>query len=246
MEEKYEEKPSPQLDPQVSRVCGAAALERKHSSGDLQSRLKTRKILGVGETDNGDVHRSKISQVLGHNEHLFVKFPRCYWLWHLSMAVIFTAAGLTHVFTPMAQSDRSSKGEKGLSSLHMMTSFYGSVLLGFAFLLWSFFGTTDKSLARGLMSAIVISQVAQLFALLSFAYQNNTWDSKTHSDILIHSFLLFGSGYFFWAIGSSRAGLRKSLSNKDLREKQPTPDEQYHSPSSPTARLVAEAAKKLE
>ncbi|GFY74447.1 hypothetical protein TNIN_90371, partial [Trichonephila inaurata madagascariensis] len=32
---------------------------KKHSSGDLQSRLKTRKILGVGETDNGDVHRSK-------------------------------------------------------------------------------------------------------------------------------------------------------------------------------------------
>lgn len=34
---------------------------RKHSSGDLQSRLKTRKILGVGETDNGDIHRSKVS-----------------------------------------------------------------------------------------------------------------------------------------------------------------------------------------
>ncbi|GBN82889.1 hypothetical protein AVEN_139953-1, partial [Araneus ventricosus] len=32
---------------------------RKHSSGDLHSRLKTRKILGVGETDNGDIHRSK-------------------------------------------------------------------------------------------------------------------------------------------------------------------------------------------
>ncbi|KAH3857725.1 hypothetical protein DPMN_100338, partial [Dreissena polymorpha] len=31
----------------------------KHSSGDLHSRLKTRKLLGVGETDDGDVHRSK-------------------------------------------------------------------------------------------------------------------------------------------------------------------------------------------
>ena len=33
---------------------------RKHSSGDLHSRLKTRKVLGVGATDNGDVHRSKV------------------------------------------------------------------------------------------------------------------------------------------------------------------------------------------
>ena len=35
---------------------------RKHSSGDLHSRLKTRKILGVGETDNGDIHRSKVTK----------------------------------------------------------------------------------------------------------------------------------------------------------------------------------------
>lgn len=246
MEEKNLEKSPLQNDPQVSRVCGAAALERKHSSGDLQSRLKTRKILGVGETDNGDVHRSKISQVLGHNEHLFVKFPRCYWIWHLAMAILFTAAGLTHVLTPMAQADRISKNEKSLSSLHMMTSFYGSVLLGFAFLLWSFFGTTDKSLARGLMSAIVISQIAQLFALMNFAYQNNTWDSKTNSDIFIHSILLFGSAYYFWAIGSSTAGLRKSLSNKDLREKQPTPEDQHHSPSSQNPLKTMLDVKKTE
>lgn len=33
------------------------------SSGDLHSRLKTRKLLGVGETDDGDVHRSKVSNL---------------------------------------------------------------------------------------------------------------------------------------------------------------------------------------
>ena len=40
---------------------------RKHSSGDLHSRLKTRKLLGVGETDDGDVHRSKV-KVQGHDQ----------------------------------------------------------------------------------------------------------------------------------------------------------------------------------
>ncbi|KRZ15322.1 Tumor protein p53-inducible protein 11, partial [Trichinella zimbabwensis] len=39
----------------------------KESLRDLQSRLKTRKVLGVGEIRNeGDVYRSKISQVLGY------------------------------------------------------------------------------------------------------------------------------------------------------------------------------------
>ncbi|RXM97504.1 Tumor protein p53-inducible protein 11 [Acipenser ruthenus] len=42
-------------------------LMKKHSQSDLVSRLKTRKILGVGgEDDDGEVHRSKISQVLGN------------------------------------------------------------------------------------------------------------------------------------------------------------------------------------
>lgn len=37
-------------------------LMKKHSQSDLVSRLKTRKILGVGgEDDDGEVHRSKVS-----------------------------------------------------------------------------------------------------------------------------------------------------------------------------------------
>ncbi|XP_067945520.1 uncharacterized protein [Watersipora subatra] len=44
-------------------------LQKKPSSADLQSRLKSRKLLGVGVTDDGlDIHRSKVSQILGHNE----------------------------------------------------------------------------------------------------------------------------------------------------------------------------------
>lgn len=40
---------------------------RKQSSGDLQSRLKSRKILGVGATDDGlDIHRSKVSNGASH------------------------------------------------------------------------------------------------------------------------------------------------------------------------------------
>ncbi|GBN91410.1 hypothetical protein AVEN_33984-1 [Araneus ventricosus] len=71
---------------------------------------------------------SQISQVLGHNEHLFVKLPRCYWLWHLGMAVVFTVAGVTHIFTPYTKPDSSSEKETS-QPLQMMASLYGSVLL---------------------------------------------------------------------------------------------------------------------
>ena len=38
-------------------------VSRKQSASDLQSRLKTRKLLGVGElTNNGDIYRSKVGQ----------------------------------------------------------------------------------------------------------------------------------------------------------------------------------------
>lgn len=45
---------------QQSSECDVA---RKQSASDLQSRLKTRKLLGVGELvgDNGDIYRSKVS-----------------------------------------------------------------------------------------------------------------------------------------------------------------------------------------
>ncbi|CAG0918628.1 unnamed protein product [Notodromas monacha] len=78
------------------RLC----LFRKHSSGDLHSRLKTRKLLGVGETDDGEIHRSKISQLLGHNEHLFLKFPRGFWPATQAQVAAIFVQGLLFVFIP--------------------------------------------------------------------------------------------------------------------------------------------------
>ncbi|XP_015911749.1 tumor protein p53-inducible protein 11 isoform X2 [Parasteatoda tepidariorum] len=190
---------------------------RKHSSGDLQSRLKTRKILGVGETDNGDVHRSKISQVLGHNEHLFVRFPRCYWWWHFLIAAIFTANGLHKCFLFLIESEEHSSKEYVTEAMH--------IILGFSLLLWRLLGTTDKSLARALMLSVVVSQLAQFYNFIRCLYQNR-WDDEKNLNMYLSPFLLLGCAYFFWAMGSSRAGLRRSLSNKDLRDRQPTPEDQ--------------------
>ncbi|KAI8783403.1 tumor protein p53-inducible protein 11 isoform X2, partial [Biomphalaria glabrata] len=69
-------------------------LLRKHSSGDLHSRLKTRKLLGVGETDDGDIHRSKLSQILGHSDQLYIRLPYGLRIWQLLIAIMFTFYGL--------------------------------------------------------------------------------------------------------------------------------------------------------
>ena len=53
-------------------MFAASRCFRKHSSGDLHSRLKTRKLLGVGETDDGDVHRSKVSSRSRFNAYVCI------------------------------------------------------------------------------------------------------------------------------------------------------------------------------
>ena len=49
---------------------------RKDSCADLQSRLKIRKVLGVGDTA-----RSKISQLLGQSDDLIFRLPPKISLW---------------------------------------------------------------------------------------------------------------------------------------------------------------------
>jgi hypothetical protein len=63
---------------------------RKSSCGDLQSRLKVRKMLGVGDT-TGSVGSagSKISQILGHSDNLIFQLPPTLAAWLLLTAALF-------------------------------------------------------------------------------------------------------------------------------------------------------------
>ena len=60
-------------------------LFRKSSCSDLQSRLKVRKMLGVGDTAG-----SKISQILGHSDHLIFQLPPKLTIWLLLSTVLFS------------------------------------------------------------------------------------------------------------------------------------------------------------
>ncbi|CAL4058646.1 unnamed protein product, partial [Meganyctiphanes norvegica] len=128
---------------------------RKHSSGDLHSRLKTRKILGVGETDNGDIHRSKISQVLGHNEHLYVKLPKGFWTWHMGVGAAVTLEAALLLLTPTVApllGLAPPLPAQETSTVH--TRMAGAALAGLGVFIWSVLGTSDKHFARSMLLSV--------------------------------------------------------------------------------------------
>ncbi|KAI2559546.1 TP53I11 isoform 20, partial [Pan troglodytes] len=76
-------------------------LMKKHSQTDLVSRLKTRKILGVGgEDDDGEVHRSKISQVLGNEIKFTIREPLGLRVWQFVSAVLFSGIAIMALAFP--------------------------------------------------------------------------------------------------------------------------------------------------
>ncbi|GFY70557.1 tumor protein p53-inducible protein 11 [Trichonephila inaurata madagascariensis] len=214
--EDAKDKPIKPLSAIAHRMFHPPKLERKHSSGDLHSRLKTRKILGVGETDNGDIHRSKISQLLGHNEHLYVKFPRGYWIWHLSMALIFTLLGLNNLFFPDNSYDVPRRDET-VPREDLACRFYGCVSLALAFLLWSFWGTMDKGVVRTLLLATALCHGLQILALATSQWGSLlNWRMMMY--LLVRSVLVLPNAYFYRNIGFCGLRMRKSTSFNNLRD----------------------------
>lgn len=197
-----------------------AANYRKHSSGDLHSRLKTRKILGVGETDNGDIHRSKISQLLGHNEHLYVKFPRGYYTWHITMTLIFGFLGFINLFYPDYSFDIPKWENEATKLSHqsdLACRFYGCASLSIAFIFASFWGTMDKGIVRNLLLAGAVCHSLQVLALISSQW-GFLLNWRTLLYLLVRIVLIFPNVYFYRNIGLCGLRMRKSTSFNNLRD----------------------------
>ncbi|KAI4880912.1 hypothetical protein NFI96_029786 [Prochilodus magdalenae] len=116
-------------------------LMKKHSQTDLVSRLKTRKVLGVGgEDDDGEVHRSKISQVLGNEIKFSVREPVGLRLWILVSAVLFTATALMALVFPNLLYEIIFE----LTTTRISVRLYGGALLSISLILWNGLYTVEK------------------------------------------------------------------------------------------------------
>uniref|UniRef100_A0A3P8P4A6 Tumor protein p53-inducible protein 11 n=1 Tax=Astatotilapia calliptera TaxID=8154 RepID=A0A3P8P4A6_ASTCA len=120
-----------------------APLMKKHSQTDLISRLKSRKILGVGgEDDDGEVHRSKISQMLGNEMKFAVREPFGLRVWILISAVGFTAMALMALVFPNQLYEVVFEEE--LSTTNISVRLYGGALLSLSLIMWNGLYTAEK------------------------------------------------------------------------------------------------------
>ncbi|XP_057203595.1 tumor protein p53-inducible protein 11b [Triplophysa rosa] len=118
-------------------------LMKKHSQTDLVSRLKTRKILGVGgEDDDGEVHRSKISQMLGNEIKFAVREPVGLRLWILFSAVVFTVMALMALVFPNQLYEVVFDQEQTATSVSIRL--YGGAILSLSLIMWNGLYTPEK------------------------------------------------------------------------------------------------------
>ncbi|KAG5264125.1 hypothetical protein AALO_G00272420 [Alosa alosa] len=113
-------------------------LMKKHSQTDLVSRLKTRKVLGVGgEDDDGEVHRSKISQVLGNESKYAVREPIGLRVWIFLSAVLFTLIAVM-----------PTRWCLKTAPLTASIRLYGGALLSISLIMWNGLYTAEKAVMQ--------------------------------------------------------------------------------------------------
>ncbi|XP_071099815.1 tumor protein p53-inducible protein 11-like isoform X2 [Haliotis cracherodii] len=175
-------------------------LEKKHSSGDLHSRLKTRKLLGVGETDDGDVHRSKLSQILGHSDQLYIRLPQGLRVWQCMLAAMFTIIALWALVFPAHLFDISFETEEG-KYLTLPVRLYGAALLSLSLLHWNTLQSQDRDVIRGsLLSSVIYFSLQTIVSACSFPAR----ESQPYIPIVMFCcriVLIILSSYFYWMMG---------------------------------------------
>ncbi|CAJ0927938.1 unnamed protein product, partial [Mesorhabditis belari] len=114
----------------------SCVVSRKQSASDLQSRLKTRKLLGVGELakDNGEIYRSKISQLLGINESLYVRFPKGLLVWNSAISLYFYIIGFLCLIVPSIGFKLDYGVTFSTTECNFCIRLYGAALLSFGLL----------------------------------------------------------------------------------------------------------------
>lgn len=145
-------------------------LMKKHSQTDLVSRLKTRKILGVGgEDDDGEVHRSKISQVLGNEIKFAVREPLGLRVWQFLSAMLFSSVAIMALALPDQLYDAVFDGAEVTSKTPIRL--YGGALLSISLIMWNALYTAEKVIIRwtllteacyfGVQSLVVTATLAE-------------------------------------------------------------------------------------
>ncbi|CAF1334164.1 unnamed protein product [Adineta steineri] len=163
----------------------------KSSCGDLQSRLKVRKVLGVGDT-TGLTCSSKISQILGQSDNVIFQLPPKLAAWLLLVTTLFSCFTVMGLLWPSYL--RFILPGDLESTAHLATSY--------AFLA-TMLGLTLRSGDKTSLQLVLFSLA--LFHALSFLialWLLKTSDAKLKSiiSIILHLFCLLINIHFYRSI----------------------------------------------
>ncbi|XP_035824612.1 tumor protein p53-inducible protein 11 [Aplysia californica] len=191
----------------------------KHSSGDLHSRLKTRKLLGVGETDDGDIHRSKLSQILGHSDQLYVKLPAGLRVWQVFVALMFTVIGLWALILP-SHIFHTTLETPGVELITLPIRLYGGALLSLSIVYWMTLSSQDRDIIRMSLLTCVVYFIIQLVVTTTHLLMSGQPFNRNLLLLLTcRGIFALTSLYFHWTLGQRKyPALRKSASEKCLRK----------------------------
>ncbi|UJR27306.1 hypothetical protein I4U23_008600 [Adineta vaga] len=164
---------------------------RKSSCGDLQSRLKVRKVLGVGDT-TGATCSSKISQILGQSDNLIFKLPPKLATWLLLVTTFFSCFTVMGLLWPSYLHFILPGGVE--STVHLATSYaFLATVLGLTL------RSGDKtSLQLVLFSLALFHALSLLIAL--YLFKTNGTKIKSIIAIILHLICLFINGHFYHSV----------------------------------------------
>lgn len=166
---------------------------RRRSFDDAQSRLKCRKLLGIGGKEP-----SKVLQVLGSHESYFICIPRGYDTWQMVVPGFLSAVSIVLLIFP-------SFCLRGLGDSAESSSFAGclccrllaSALVGIVFVSWGTKPTTISSIKRVLLLHSTYCGAATLFlGLACFSVRSQSLIVLTS----LHGVLTLVSLFYFVAV----------------------------------------------
>ncbi|XP_069479407.1 tumor protein p53-inducible protein 11 [Ambystoma mexicanum] len=175
-------------------------LMKKHSQSDLVSRLKTRKILGVGgEDDDGEVHRSKISQMLGNEIKFNVREPLGLRLWQFVSAVMFTGVAVMALTFPDQLYD--AVFDEGSVSSKTSIRLYGGALLSISLIMWNSMYTSEKVIIRWSLLTEACYFGVQFVVTTITLIENGIISNGAATLLFSRALFIFISAYYYYQVG---------------------------------------------
>ncbi|KAK7082400.1 hypothetical protein SK128_001936, partial [Halocaridina rubra] len=101
----------------------------------------------------------EISQVLGHNEHLYVKLPKGFWTAHVIMGITVTIEAAMMLLTPSWAASMGVLPPLDDDDSTSSTRIAGAALTGLCVFVWSLLGTSDKHYARTMLLSMLTYHV---------------------------------------------------------------------------------------